>query len=65
MSNFNISEIAVTHTYYYQPDEYLEYCTENDIEPTEDGFYNFILPEINRDFPISDKHSARIIYTDK
>ena len=46
MTNFNISEIAVTHTYYYQADEYLEYCEENDIEPTEDGFYNFILPSI-------------------
>jgi hypothetical protein len=63
MTNFNIAEISVTHTYYYQPDDYLEYCQENDIEPTEEGFYNFILPEINEDFPSSGCHLYEVIHT--
>lgn len=61
MTDFNIAEISVTHTYYYQPDEYLDYCEENDIEPTQEGFFNFVLPEINADFPISDTHTYKII----
>lgn len=61
MTDFNIAEISVTHTYYYQPDKYLEYCEENDIEPTQEGFFNFVLPEINADFPISDTHTYKII----
>lgn len=63
MSDFNIAEISVTHTYYYQPDEYLEYCRENDIEPTQEGFFNFTLPEINDDFPGTDYHPYEVIYT--
>ena len=63
MTDFNIAEISVTHTYYYQPDEYLEYCKENDLEPTQDGFFNFVLPEINEDYPIRDFHPYKVIYT--
>lgn len=61
MTDFNIAEISVTHTYSYQSYEYLEYCEENDIEPTQEGFLNFVLPEINADFPISDVHTYKII----
>lgn len=63
MTNFNIAEISVTHTYCYQPDEYLEYCLENDIEPNEVGFFEFILPEVNEDFPTCDHHPYEVIYT--
>ena len=63
MQTFNVAEIAVTHTYYYEPSEYLEHCDENDIEPTEAGFYNFVLPEIDEDFPRSDFHLYEVIYT--
>jgi len=63
MDQFNIAEIEVTHTYYYEPSDYLEYCEENDITPTETGFFNFILPEVNEDFPNSQHHPYKVIYT--
>lgn len=64
MCAFNIAEIAVTHTYYYQPDEYLAYCDQHNLQPTEAGFYNFILPEINEDFPGNDYHPHTVTYTE-
>lgn len=63
MPDFNIAEIAVTHTLYYEPSEYLDYCEENDIEPTESGFLNFIQPEIDEDFPNCASHICEIIHT--
>lgn len=64
MNSFNIAQIAVTHTYYYEPSDYLEYCEENDIEPTRRGFFNFVLPEIQEDFPNSKHHHYSITYKD-
>ncbi len=63
MTDFNIAEIAVTHTFYYEPSNYLEYCQENGILPTEDGFCNFILPEIDEDFPNCRHHPYEVTYT--
>lgn len=60
---FQVAEIVVTHTYHYQPQEYLDYCKEYDEEPTEQGFFNYILPEINQDFPGTDWHPYRVIKT--
>jgi len=64
MKTFNIAEITVTHTYCYEPSDYLEYCEENDITPTETGFFNFILPEVNEDFPNSQHHPYTVTYKD-
>jgi hypothetical protein len=64
MQPFNVAQIAVTHTYYYEPSDYLEYCQENNIIPTEAGFYNFILPEIDEDFPNSQHHPYSVTYTE-
>lgn len=55
-SKFNISAIKVTHSYYYCSAQYLLYCKDSGIEPTERGFYDYVLPEINSDFPLSDSH---------
>ena len=63
MTEFNIAEIEVTHTLYYEPSDYLEYCQENGIIPTEAGFYNFILPEIDEDFPNCHHHPYKVVYT--
>jgi hypothetical protein len=62
MTVFNVSEIIVTHTYHYVPDEYLNYCADNDVEPTECGFYSFILPEIHEDFPNNRVHPYTVVY---
>ena len=61
---FNIREIAVTHTYYYSPSEYLEDCELNGLTPSPQGFGDYILREIQDDFPKSDWHPSRFITTD-
>jgi len=60
-SEFNIFAIKVTHSYYYNSAEYLSYCKDRGIEPTEKGFYDYVLPEINSDFPLSDSHPYETI----
>lgn len=64
MTQFNVAELAVSHTYYYDPSEYLSYCKDSDIEPSEQGFIDYTMPEINGDFPLSDWHPTRVIYRD-
>jgi hypothetical protein len=58
---FNVSELVVTHSYHYSSFEYLAYCAENEEEPTEQGFYDYILPEINEDFPSSSWHPYTVV----
>lgn len=53
---FNITELTVTHSYVYSSAEYLDYCEETNATPTEQGFYEFLLPEIQNDFPSSTFH---------
>lgn len=62
--SFNVTEIVVTHTYHYSPSEYVGYCEDNDKGPTLDGFIEYILPEINEDFPKSKFHPHRVLTTD-
>jgi hypothetical protein len=47
---FNISEVQATQTLTYTPALYLEYCEEQQQEPTEDGFLSYIKPDIDEDF---------------
>lgn len=58
---FDIAEIVVTHSYHYDPSQYLKACEEDGEEPTEEGFYNYILPEINEDFPQSSWHPYEVV----
>ena len=60
---FQIAEIVVSHTYHYQPDEYLAYCNDVGEEPSEQGFFAYILPEVNADFPGTDWHPYRVVKT--
>lgn len=62
MTDFNIAEIVVTHTYHYEPDEYLAYCESNNEEPTEEGFILYLQPEIAEDFPNSSAHPLTVTY---
>lgn len=64
MTQFNVAELAVSHTYYYEPSEYLSHCEDNEIEPSEQGFIDYTMPEINSDFPLSNCHPTRVIYRD-
>ena len=38
----NIKSIKVTRTFCYSPETYLEWCEEEDITPTQEGFLAFI-----------------------
>ena len=62
MIDFNIIDVTVTHTYHYDPSEYLECCEQNGIAPTEAGFIDFIEDEVQADFPISTYHSYVVNY---
>lgn len=62
--DFNVVELAVSHTYYYSAEDYLSFCKDSEIEPSEQGFVDFVLPEINDDFPRSDWHPTRLIHKD-
>ncbi len=62
MPDFNIIDVTVTHTYHYDPYEYLKYCEGNDLTPTEEGFINFIQAEVQEDFPISTYHNCVVNY---
>ena len=64
MTNFNVAEIVVTHTYHYTPDDYLDYCAHNDELPTTDGLIRYLQTEIDADFPNSSSHPFTIIYND-
>ena len=59
--SFNLAEIVVTHTYHYDSSEYISYCADNEEEPTEEGFYAFMLPEISEDFPSSSWHPYTVV----
>lgn len=47
---FNISEVQATQTLTYTPALYLEYCEEQQQEPSEDGFLAYLKPDIDEDF---------------
>jgi hypothetical protein len=38
MPKFNIAEVAVTHTCYYEPSVYLEHCEAIGVEPSEEEY---------------------------
>jgi hypothetical protein len=62
MSEFNITEVSVTHTCYYNPAIYLEHCEALGTEPNEDEYLDFIQDEINEDFPSFQYHKVDITY---
>jgi len=45
-----IKSYVVTRTIGYGPAEYLEWCDEEGIEPTQEGFKEFILSWVYDDF---------------
>ena len=46
----NIKSIKVTRTFCYSPETYLEWCEEEDITPTQEGFLEFVSDDIFDDF---------------
>ena len=62
MPKFNIAQVAVTHTCYYEPSVYLEHCESLGIEPSEEQYLEYIQDEINEDFPFATYHKAEITY---
>ena len=46
----NIKSIKVTRTFCYSPETYLEWCEEEDITPTQEGFLEFVSSWIFDDF---------------
>ena len=62
MPKFNIAEVAVTHTCYYEPSVYLEHCEAIGVEPSEEEYLDFIQDEIDEDFPTFDHNLTQIIY---
>lgn len=49
-----INEIEVTRTIIYAPDDYLLYCKESGVIPTQDGFIDFVADQFDHDF--ADEH---------
>jgi len=45
-----ISPVLVTQQIQYDPESYFDYCRENDEEPTQDGFHEYIQDWIADDF---------------
>ena len=45
-----IETLRVTRTFYYGADDYLEWCEEQEVEPTQEGFLEFISDSIFDDF---------------
>lgn len=45
-----IFPVRITRTMEYTPEAYLEFCAENEYEPTQEGFYEFIQDWIDEDF---------------
>lgn len=64
MTDFNIAEVTVTHTYHYEPSDYLNYCDETNTAPSLEGYIEFIWPEIQADFPNSNMHTYEVTYTE-
>ena len=62
MPKFNIAEVSVTHTCYYEPSVYLEHCESLGIEPSEEQYLEYIQDEIDEDFPSFATHKAEITY---
>jgi hypothetical protein len=62
MPKFNIAQVAVTHTCYYEPSVYLEHCEAIGVEPSEEEYLDFIQDEIDEDFPSFDHHTVEVIY---
>lgn len=50
MENPDIPSIIVTRTMTYNPAPYLQYCEENKLTPSKDGFEEFIENWISADF---------------
>ena len=46
----NIKSIKVTRTLVYGPDSYIDWCNEEGIIPTQEGFKEFISDWIYEDF---------------
>lgn len=46
----DIKSIKVTRTFVYNPQEYIEYCEENEETPTQQGFLSYIVDWIYDDF---------------
>ena len=47
---FTIKSVTATMTLIYDPDFYLEKCRDEEIEPTDQGFLDFIEPDVLEDF---------------
>ena len=45
----NIKPIKVTRTFCYSPEVYLEWCEDEDITPTQEGFLEFVSDWIYED----------------
>ncbi len=50
--------ILITRTVEYSPDAYLEYCKENDLEPTREDFYSWIQEYVENDICNSYTHQT-------
>lgn len=44
-----IKSVKVTRTFCYSPETYLEWCEDEDIQPTQEGFLEFISDWIYED----------------
>lgn len=44
-----IKSVKVTRTFCYSPEAYLEWCEDEDIQPTQEGFIEFISDWIYED----------------
>ena len=62
MPKFNIAEVSVTHTCYYEPSVYLEHCESLGIEPSEEQYLEYIQDENDEDFPSFDHHTVEVVY---
>jgi hypothetical protein len=60
MPKFNIAEVSVTHTCYYEPSVYLEHCESLGIEPSEEQYLEYIHVRSATDFPSFDHHTWRL-----
>jgi len=47
-----IHSIKVVRSMQYDPEVYLDFCKENEEEPTQDGFLDFIQDWIDDDFSL-------------
>lgn len=57
----DIKPVIVSVSYTYNPEEYLNYCEEEGIEPTQEDFEDFIAPWIEDDFGYPDNYEIKRI----